>query len=193
MFGGSSSSNAGGSAVEAASATTKAMQDTMDRFHQNPSEATGMSDAELARRRKEAATPRRVTLPPSPQTLDAAANATKVEGTATAAAATGAKVVEIKSSARAQQVMTQGVDSVQRNKRRQEIANKMTIVKKARWGVVAVSIGVFYYAVTEFLLPQYQIVQQRNRRMEMRREMTLAARQQAQMAAQQMLPEQQKK
>ena len=177
MFGGGNDQQ---SAVNAAAQNTKAMQSAMDRFQQNPSEATGFSEAELARRRKEAATPRRVTLPPSPQTLDAAATASNPQQQQAAAG----KVMEIKSSARAQQVMTEGVDTMQRNKRRQEIANKMTIVKKARWGVVAVSVGVFYYAVTEFLLPQYQIVNQRNRRMEMRREMTMAARK-AQMQHQQ--------
>lgn len=130
---------------QAASASQQARQ-SMDSFRSNPEKETGLSRDEIARRQQEAQAPRK-------HTTD-----------------TG-KVVDVKSSTRMQQIMQKGMNKIQQDRKRAEIEKKMTIVKKARWAVLGIGLGIVGYLFSEFLYPQYSRVQERNYKLKYRQEM----------------------
>lgn len=138
----------GGSADQAVRQTAdaaKGAQDSISKFRKDPEGELGMSREELLRRQKEANTPLKVTTP------------------------TG-KQLDVKSSARAQQIMNKGVDKYQREKRKREIDGKIAIVKKARWVVIGAAIGIIGYIVSEFMYPIYLMRQARTYKLQVREE-----------------------
>ncbi|CUF61604.1 transmembrane protein, putative [Bodo saltans] len=79
------------------------------------------------------------------------------------------KTLDIKSSARAQQIVQRGTAKLQQEKRRKDLADKMELFKKGRWVFSAFAFLFVGYLATEYLLPQYARIQQRGQIMEMRR------------------------
>ncbi|KPA80395.1 hypothetical protein ABB37_04643 [Leptomonas pyrrhocoris] len=81
-----------------------------------------------------------------------------------------ARKFEVKSSARAQQIMNKGIDKYQREKRQKDLKLNMSVLRKAQVVLCAVAVGFFGWFAVTYLLPQYAAVQHRNRRMQMRYE-----------------------
>ncbi|KEG13880.1 hypothetical protein DQ04_00731020 [Trypanosoma grayi] len=133
--------------VKATADATSRLRDAMAEARRDPSKEIGISAEELQQRRKLASTPRNFV---SEQT---------------------SRAFEVKSSARAQQIMNKGLATRQREMRKKEIAAKMTILRRMQVGVFVAGMGLLWWMGAEYLLPQYAAVQQRNRVLQLRQEM----------------------
>lgn len=119
-------------------------RNTMARMRADPESETGIPKSELERRKAEARAPQKITVGDG-------------------------KVIDVKSSARTQQIIQKGAAKYQQSKRRKELADKMEIVKKARWVFGALGFAFVGYLATEYLIPQYARIHERTKLMEMRR------------------------
>jgi hypothetical protein len=77
---------------------------------------------------------------------------------------------EVKSSARAQQIMNKGIDKYLREKRQKDLKKSLSMLRKVQVVLCFFAAGFFGWLAVSYLLPQYAAVQDRNRRMQMRYE-----------------------
>lgn len=75
---------------------------------------------------------------------------------------------EVKSSARAQQIMNKGIDKYQREKRQKDLKKNLSMLRKVQVVMCFFAAGLFSWLAVNYLLPQYAAVQDRNRRMQLR-------------------------
>ncbi|PWU99015.1 hypothetical protein C4B63_10g438 [Trypanosoma cruzi] len=133
--------------VRAAADMSSWMRNAVDEARRDPSKEVGISAEELQQRRKMASNPRAFV---SEQT---------------------SRAFEVKSSARAQQIMNKGLLDRQRETRNKEVLKKMTILRRIQVGTFFLGIGVAWWMGAEYLLPHYAAVQERNRLLQLRCEM----------------------
>ncbi|KAK7195496.1 hypothetical protein NESM_000477200 [Novymonas esmeraldas] len=141
--GGGPSSSTGG-AVRSAQDATHSVQERLRTARKNPEKEIGIPLEELERRQREARKPRQFVSSESSRSFD------------------------VKSSARAQQVMSQGVDKYQREKRQRDLKSTFTTLRKVQVLLCVFGAGFFGWLAVTYLLPQYAAVQDRNRRMQLR-------------------------
>ncbi|KAH9598975.1 hypothetical protein LSM04_004886 [Trypanosoma melophagium] len=132
--------------VKATADVTSRLRDAVDVAKKDPSKEIGITAEELQQRRKLATSPRNFV----------------GDGTN--------RLFEVKSSARAQQIMNKGLLDKQREMRQKEVLKKMGILRKVQVGMFIVGIGFVWWMGVEFLLPQYAAVQERNRILQIRYE-----------------------
>ncbi|KPI89799.1 hypothetical protein ABL78_1062 [Leptomonas seymouri] len=77
---------------------------------------------------------------------------------------------EVKSSARAQQIMNKGIDRYQREKRQRDLKKNLSMLRKVQVALCLFATGFFGWFAVSYLLPQYAAVQHRNRCAQMRYE-----------------------
>lgn len=123
---------------------TKDLRGHLDNARKNPAKELGLSEAELERRRKEATKPRSFFSDTTKRQFD------------------------VKSSTRAQQIMNQGINKAQRDKRQRELRGSMKVLRKFQVLLSVCGAMFIGWLAVEFLLPQYAAVQQRNRLMQLR-------------------------
>lgn len=133
-------------AVRATASLTDSVRDQLNAARKNPEKELGMPFDELERRQKEARKPRTYTNDASRRSF------------------------EVRSSARAQQVMNQGIDKYQREKRQRDLKNTMSMLRKFQILLSVFGVGFFVWLGATYLLPQYAAVQNRNQRMQLRYE-----------------------
>ncbi|KAG5490480.1 hypothetical protein JKF63_00600 [Porcisia hertigi] len=143
--GGFSSSSSAGD-VRSARAATDSVQERFSAARKNPEKELGIPLDELERRQREARKQRQFVSDATSRTFD------------------------VRSSARAQQIMNQGVDKYQREKRKRDLKSNLSILRKMQVVLCVFSAGFFGWLLTTYLLPQYCAVQDRNRRMQLRYE-----------------------
>ncbi|CBZ23956.1 conserved hypothetical protein [Leishmania mexicana MHOM/GT/2001/U1103] len=144
--GGFSSSSAG-DAVKSAQAATDSVQGLLRAARQNPEKELGIPSDELERRQREACTARQFVS----------------ESTS--------RKFEVKSSARAQQIMNQGIDKYQREKRQRDLRHNLSMLRKLQVVLCVFGAGLFGWLTVTYLLPRYFAVQDRQRRMQLRYEL----------------------
>lgn len=142
-------------AVKSTSEVTDNIRQQLEHARRNPEKELGITSDELRARQREATAPRKYT---SAQTK---------------------REFDVKSSARAQQIMNRGIDKMQREKRQSELKASMKTLRKFQMLIsVLGALFVGWMGVT-YLLPQYAAVQERNRRMQIRYERAQARLQEA--------------
>ncbi|KAG8338823.1 hypothetical protein ERJ75_000133900 [Trypanosoma vivax] len=124
------------------------LREKAQNIQKNPAKEVGLSSGELKKRSKLAAAPHRYT---------------------------GGDVdrsFEVKSSSRAQQIMSMGLIERQHDIKRDTVVRKMSFSRRMHVGVSLLGAGFLWWMGTEFLLPHYTAVQRRNAAMQLRYEMT---------------------
>ncbi|EPY35132.1 hypothetical protein STCU_01234 [Strigomonas culicis] len=133
-------------AVQSTAKMTEMMKAQMDKSRKDTAGELGLTAEEVSRRRQEANRPREY-----------------VSGTTQ-------KKFDVKSSARAQQIMQQGIDKTQREKRTGDFKKNMKLMRKFQFGMGLFIVCFAFVVGREILLPQYAAVQERNRVLQIRSE-----------------------
>lgn len=131
-------------AVKSTSNMTDGIRQQLENARKNPEKELGITKEELQARQKEAMAPRKFVSEETKREFD------------------------VKSSARAQQIMNKGINKIQREKRQRELKDSLKILRKFQ--IVLSVFGAMFigWISVEYLLPQYAAVQERNRRMQIR-------------------------
>ncbi|CAC9507616.1 conserved hypothetical protein [Leishmania infantum JPCM5] len=140
------SSSSAGDAVKSARVTTDSVQGLLRAARQNPEKELGIPLDELERRQREACKARQFVSESTSRKFD------------------------VKSSARAQQIMNQGVDKYQREKRQRDLRHNLSMLRKLQVVLCVFGAGLFGWLAVTYLLPRYFAVQDRQRRMQLRYE-----------------------
>ncbi|CBH10043.1 hypothetical protein, conserved [Trypanosoma brucei gambiense DAL972] len=133
--------------VAAAAACSSQLREAAERARKDPSKDIGLTTEELQERKRCAAEPHRFV------------------------SKSTSRPFEVKSSSRAQQIMTKGVVERQVTARQKEVLRKVSSLRKLQVGLFFVGVGFAYWVGVEFLLPHYAAVQERNRILRLRYEM----------------------
>ncbi|KAG5497268.1 hypothetical protein JIQ42_03751 [Leishmania sp. Namibia] len=133
-------------AVKAARGATDNVQELFRAARRNPEKELGIPRGELERRQSEARKARQFVSHHTSRKFD------------------------VKSSARAQQIMNNGIDKYQREKRQKDLRSSLALVRKMQVVLCVLGAGFFGWLTMTYLLPHYVAVQDRNRRMQLRYE-----------------------
>ncbi|RNF08134.1 hypothetical protein TraAM80_02891 [Trypanosoma rangeli] len=133
--------------VTATADMTSRLRNAVDDVRRDPSKQLGISAEELQQRRTQASSPRAFV---SDQTN---------------------RPFEVKSSARAHQIMNAGLLERQRETRNKEVMKKMSLLRRVQLVTFCAGIGMACWLGVEYLLPRYAAVQERRRLLQLRREM----------------------
>lgn len=130
---------------------TERLREQFSEARKNPAKELGISPEELEKRQKAAVKPHAYVSTDSQRAF------------------------EVRSTARAQQIMSQGLEKKQREKRQKELRGSMKVLRRFQVGLSLVSAVFLGWMFVEFLLPQYAAVQDRNRKMKLRYERAQAS------------------
>lgn len=133
-------------AVRSTKGVTESVQSQFEAARKNPEKEIGIPLEELNRRQQEARRPHAFVNEETKRKFD------------------------VKSSARAQQIMNKGVDKYQREKRQNDLKGSLKMLRKVQVALCFGAAGLFGWLAVCYLLPQYNAVQHRNKRMQMRYE-----------------------
>ncbi|GET90339.1 hypothetical protein, conserved [Leishmania tarentolae] len=139
-------SSSPGDVVKSAQAATDNVQGLLRAARKNPERELGIPVDELERRQKEACKARQFVSDSTSRKFD------------------------VKSSTRAQQIMNQGIDKYQRDKRQKDLRHNLSMLRKLQVVLCVFGAGLFGWLAVTYLLPRYVAVQDRQRRMQLRYE-----------------------
>lgn len=123
--------------IKSAQAMGETLREQLGNARKAPEKELGISKEDLIKRKQEAMKPRTFS------TEDA-------------------KAFEVRSSTRAQQIMSAGLAEKQRDKRRRELKGSMNILRKFQYVLSFLGVGLIAWMTMQFLYPQYCAVQERN-------------------------------
>ncbi|KAG5473735.1 hypothetical protein LSCM1_04365 [Leishmania martiniquensis] len=136
----------GDGAIKSAQGATDSVRELFRAARKNPEKELGIPLDELERRQSEARKARHFVSENSSRRFD------------------------VKSSARAQQIMNSGIDKYQRERRQKDLRNNLAMLRKLQVVLCVLGAGLFGWLAVTYLLPHYFAVQDRNRRMQLRYE-----------------------